>query len=130
MLKTIIVKRLLLISLIFCLSIACTEKDSGCIYDECDHRRKTVKIANGSKGTMLFFPNPDIWMIESREGIIGSNVPIIDGPDIVVPCNLPEEFKVKGLQVVFSGELKDACDDFNSSLSKFYYSTLVKIETD
>ena len=82
----------------------------GCQYDGCDLRRQTIKIATNASGRISVLAKyPDIWAIVSEEGIIGEDDPSFDGPDIVVICSLPDSMKVIGLQVIFSGELKDTC---------------------
>lgn len=120
-------KKLSLVILIFLLSTACGDDEDTCIYEGCDERRQTVKTAKRSLGTIGFFSNPDTWIIWS-DGIIGSDVQIIDGPDVVVPCNFPDEFKELGLRVQFSGELKDTCDEFPDGTSVYYYSKLNEIK--
>lgn len=102
-----------------------------CVYEKCDPRKKTVKTATNTKAvvSVLDSRHPDIWVLVSEEGIIGSSHPTYDGPDIVVPCNLPDSLKVMGQKVLFSGELKPSCDDFEPGFSIIYYSNLQSIKT-
>lgn len=113
------------------LNVGCKEERDTCAYEGRDSRRQTVKVAQEARGrvTLIAGENSDFWAIVSEEGIIGQNTPIYDGPDIIVPCNLPDTLKEVDLRVVFSGELKSACDDFASlnSFSTIYYSTLSQI---
>ena len=116
--------QLLLISLIF----ACKDDvqiQDGCQYNGCDLKRQTIKLAVNAVGRISIFNQqyPDLWVIVSDEGIIGKDKVIIDGPDIVVICNLPDSLKVYDLQVIFSGELKDSCEDFEKGFSEIYYCT-------
>lgn len=113
--------QLFLISSIF----ACKDDvqiQDGCQYNGCDLKRQTIKLADNAAGRInVLSKHPDTWVIVSEEGIIGEDGPIYDGPDIVVICNLPDSLKVIGLQVIFSGELKDSCGDFDTWVSKNYY---------
>ncbi|GAB1464035.1 hypothetical protein [Pedobacter sp.] len=77
--------------------------------------------------------HPNTWCIISMQGIIGSSATSYDSRDIVIPCNLSEELKVEGNQILFSGELKDVGNDFKDSpdkawLENLYYSELSRIE--
>lgn len=122
---------LFLCSIFLLCSFSCKQDSNTCDYEGCDLRRTTIKIANEVRGriSVLDSIHPDLWVIVSEEGIIGQNNPVFDGPDIVVVCNLPDSFKVYDTKVIFSGELKDACDDFisSNSPSKIYYSNLTQI---
>ena len=102
-----------------------------CAYEKCDPRKKTVKTATNSKAriSVLDSCHPDIWVLVSEEGIIGSKYPAYDGPDIVVPCNLPDSLKVMGRKVLFSGKLKPSCNDFEPGFSIVYYTNLQSIKT-
>jgi len=116
--------QLLLISLIFSCKDDVQIQD-GCQYNGCDLKRPTIKTANNAAGRISIFSKqyPDLWVIVSEDGIIGEDGPIYDGPDIVVICNLPDSLKVYDLQVIFSGELKDSCEDFEKGFSEIYYCT-------
>lgn len=103
--------------------------------DDCHRKRRIIKQANGITGVVSRLSNehPDVWCIVSMQGVIGSLETSYDSRDIVIPCNLPEELKVVGNQVLFSGELKDIGDDFKDSpdkvwLENAYYSELSRIE--
>lgn len=105
------------------------QKDNICEFNGCDIMRPTIKVANQSKGriAILSAQHPDIWVIVSEEGIIGEDTPIFDGPDIVVVCNFPDSLKISDQRVVFSGELKDSCGDYEGWNSKIYYGYLTEL---
>jgi len=114
--------------LLFSIMTSCKEQDR-CEYESCDFRRPTIKVADHAKGRIgiLSSQYPDTWVIISEEGIIGESTPIFDGPDIVVVCNLPDSLKINDQRVVFSGELKDSCTDFEKWTSKVYYGHLTTV---
>lgn len=105
------------------------QKDSACEFRGCDTTRPTIKFANQAKGriTILSAQHPDTWAIISEEGIIGEDTPIFDGPDIVVVCNFPDTLKIIDQRVVFSGDLKDSCGDYETWNSKIYYGYLTEV---
>lgn len=96
----------------------------------CDVSRKTVKVARNVQGRVRIFDidHPNLWVIVSQQGIIGQTGPIFDGPDIVVPCNLPDNMKQNGLLVVFSGDLKDSKNELPTLTNKVYYSQLTNLQ--
>lgn len=95
----------------------------------CDVARKTVKVAKDVKGrvTVLDVDHPSLWVIVSEQGVIGVPGPVFDGPDIVIPCNMPDSLKKYDLKVVFSGDLKESQDGLPSGTSKLYYSSVTSI---
>lgn len=112
--------------LLLSLILSCTDDDQdACEYNGCDIRRQTIKLADNAVGriSVLSQQYPDLWVIVSEEGIIGDDNVLIDGPDIVVICDLPDSLKTNGLKVIFSGDLKNSCKDFEKGLSAIYYST-------
>lgn len=121
-----------LLSFILISSLGCEENEGppSCEYEGCDPKRQTIKIAEEARGriSVLDSNHPNLWVIVSEEGIIGQEGPIFDGPDVVVACNLPDSIKEYGLQVIFSGELKDACGDFEPSNSTIYYSNIKQLQ--
>lgn len=122
--------KLTLLLWVFLISgFGCKENVIPCEYEGCDPKRQTIKIAEEVRGriSVLDSKHPNLWVIVSEEGIIGQEGPIFDGPDIVVACNLPDSLKENGLKVIFSGELKDACDDFKLFNSTLYYSNLTQM---
>ncbi len=113
---------ILILFMLLVLSCNNNVKDS-CEYTGCDPQRQTIKIAYEAKGRVEVFSQkfPDLWVIVSEEGIIGDNNAIFDGPDVVIICNLPDSMKIMGRKVIFSGELKSSCEDFERGLSEIYY---------
>ena len=106
------------------LMLSCdNEMQENCIYDGCDSRRKTIKVADNIVGRVSILSQhyPDTWVIISKKGIIGDGNMIYDGSDIIVICNLPDSIKFDGQKVVFSGKLKDSCDDFDKWVGEIYY---------
>jgi hypothetical protein len=110
---------------------SCKDDLDSCEYEGCDQQRQTIKKAKEVKGRISVFDSqhPNLWVIVSEEGIIGSDAPIFDGPDVVIFCNIPDSLKTNNLRVIFSGELKDSCDDFKPSISEIYYSTITQISS-
>ena len=110
--------------------VRCKKQDDPCAYDKCDPRRKTIKVAENSKArvSVLSIRHPDVWVLVA-DGIIGYDGPIFDGPDIVVPCNMPDSLKIMDLKVTFSGDLKSSCDEYGPSLSTIYHSNLRMIKS-
>lgn len=121
-------KYFLLIILLSNLTNCKSNEQTPCIYKGCDAERPTIKNAIHAKGRITTLSgHPEIWIIVSEEGIISENTPIFDGPDIVVICNLADSLKIINQRVIFSGELKDSCNDFEAWTSKVYYSYLTDI---
>jgi len=120
----------ILISAALILIAARCEEENSCDYKGCDPRRQTIKVAQNAIGrvAILSAQHPDVWVIVSEDGIIGENSVVFDGPDIVIACNLPDSMKKDGLKVIFSGELKDSCNDYNSFTSIIYYSSTENIQ--
>lgn len=121
--------RCILLATLFCSLTNCmSNEQTYCKYVGCDVKRPTIKNANQAKGRITTLTgHSDTWIIVSEEGIIGQNTPVFDGPDIVIACNLPDSLKVLNQKVVFSGELKDSCDEIKAWTSKVYYSYLIEI---
>ncbi len=119
----------LLIATFFCGLTNCMSiEQTSCKYIGCDVKRPTIKNANQAKGRITTLSgHPDTWIIISEEGIIGQNAPIFDGPDIVIACNLADSLKILNQKIIFSGELKNSCDEFKSWTSKVYYSYLTEV---
>ena len=123
-------KCILLMTLFCSLTNCMSNEQTSCKYIGCDVKRPTIKNANQVKGRITTLSgHPDTWIIVSEEGIIGQNTPVFDGPDIVVVCNLADSLKILNQKVIFSGELKDSCDEFKAWTSKVYYSYLTEITT-
>ncbi len=115
---------ILLSSLTYCMS----NEQTQCTYKGCDTQRPTIKNAKHVKGRITTLSGrPDTWIIVSEEGIVGQNTPIFDGSDIVIACNLADSLKILNQKVIFSGELKDSCDEFKTWTSKVYYSYLTDL---
>jgi len=86
----------LLIGSFFLISVSCTEEDNPAISCGCDSQ--TIKYYENVVGTVMRF---DTFYIELQES---------DGTIGVGPCEgLDDEFKIEGLKVVVSGELKQIC---------------------
>jgi hypothetical protein len=118
----------MLLTLLCSLTNCISNEQASCTYKGCDYQRPTIKNANQVKGRITTLSgHPDTWIIVSEEGIIGQNTSIIDGPDIVIACNLADSLKILNQRVIFSGELKDSCDEFKALTSKIYYSYLTYI---
>ncbi len=100
--------------------------------EACYQDRKIVKIAKNIRGvvSILDSKHPNTWSIKSRQGIIGSPGPTYDSFDIIIPCNLPNNFKKEGLLVFFSGALKDPNKDFKNSADSIYYADVYYSQLD
>ncbi|MEN8249809.1 MAG: hypothetical protein ABFS32_12825 [Bacteroidota bacterium] len=112
--------------IILYLSISCNnETKDPCQFNGCNSQRQTIKVASNAKGRIstLSQQYPDLWVIVSEEGIIGEESITFDGPDIIIVCNINDSLKVLGQKVIFSGELKDSCNDFEKGVSEIYYCT-------
>jgi len=123
-------KSILLLTLFCSLTSCMSNEQIPCNYVGCDVKRPTIKSANQVKGRITKLTgHPDTWIIVSEEGIIGQNTPVFDGPDIIIACNLADSLKILNQKVIFSGKLKDSCDEFKAWTSKVYYSYLTEITT-
>jgi hypothetical protein len=89
-----------------------------------------IKSAKDVRGrvSVLDLDNPNTWVIVSEQGIIGNPNPVYDGPDIVIPCNLPDTLKRQDTKVVFSGDLREYKGSARSWLSTLYSSRLTAIK--
>lgn len=97
----------------------------------CGLEGPAVKVAKDVRGrvSVLDASNPDLWVIVSEQGIIGNPNPIYDGPDIVIPCNLPDSLKRQNLKVIFSGDLKEYKGTAKGWLSTLYNSELTSVKS-
>lgn len=116
-------------------SLGCKKSDTD--VSGCFGNRITVKSVTGVKGriSILDTKHPDLWCIISTQGIYNSEDPSYDSADIVIPCQLPEDFKKTGLLVTISGDLKDVGRDFKTDAysvlySNIYYSDLKELKID
>jgi len=116
------------LGLILVMGISCDMKDINPDNTGCYDAYKTLKTASDAKGIiqMMEKDGESIWYILSMEGIIGYDGPTFDTRDLVIPCNLQDDYKEVGLDVVFSGSLKDTGQDF-VDYPHIYYANLSKI---
>ena len=86
----------LLIGALLLISVSCKEEGNPAI--SCGCGSETIKYYENVVGTVMRF---DTFFIELQES---------DGTIGVEPCEgLADEFKIEGLKVVMSGELKQSC---------------------
>lgn len=97
---------------------------------DCEAPGAVIKTANQVRGriSVLDTAHPDLWVIVSEQGIIGNPNPIYDGPDIVLPCNLPDSLKRQDVNVLFSGELRQYQGLLTTWTSTLYNSRLTAIK--
>ncbi|WP_164675059.1 hypothetical protein [Anditalea andensis] len=119
---------LVILGTILLMGFSCDRKD---IYPDkagCYDTNKTIKTASNAKGMIQMMEKDAeiIWYILSMEGIIGDDRPTFDARDVVIPCNLQDQYKEIGLNVVFSGNLEDTGQDFGD-FPHIYYTKLSKI---
>ncbi len=97
---------------------------------DCEVPGAVIKTANEVRGriSVLDTAHPDLWVIVSEQGIIGNPNPINDGPDIVLPCNLPDSLKRQDVNVLFSGELRQYQGSLTAWTSTLYNSRLTAIK--
>src|SRR5690554_1164080 len=119
----------ILLGMALLMGFGCENNDLKPNDRECFEARQTIKTASNAKGVMLTTEKDEqvIWYILSLEGIIGYDGPTYDTRDLVIPCDLPDKFKVEGLRVSFSGRLKDTERDFGD-FSHIYYGNLTDIQ--
>ena len=97
---------------------------------DCEAPGAVVKTANDVQGriSVLDTAHPDLWVIVREQGIIGNPNPIYDGPDIILPCNLPDSLKRQDVNVLFSGELRQYQGSLTAWTSILYNSRLTAIK--
>ncbi|MCJ8167572.1 hypothetical protein MKJ04_22205 [Pontibacter sp. E15-1] len=95
---------LALVSVALLSAFGCQKEEAqapGATLLPCDANRETVQTANALEGFVWF--NTTIQEYAIYVGVGGT----YDTQYVCVPCKLPEELKQEGVQVVFSGKLKD-----------------------
>ena len=94
---------LIFISLL--LGMACQEQVSRCDSPACSADRKTVKEWDEKEGIVEYDQEAQMYLVNVGES-----------PDIHIfgyACNLPEEFRIEGMSVIVSGELKEDCNELS-----------------
>jgi hypothetical protein len=122
----------IVVSLLQGLLVACQnpEPDASNKLVDCVAPGAVIKTAQQVRGyiSVLDADHPDLWVIVSEQGIIGNTNPIYDGPDIVLPCNLPDSLRKQDVRVLFSGELRYYQGPLTAWTSTLYNSRLTAIE--
>lgn len=89
----------------------------------------TVLVATDEIGTVsnYYDPNDTLWVILSGVGIEGQT---FDSRNVGMVCGFPDELKIQGAAVVFSGNFKNAEDDYDPRFPghSMYHLSLTSIE--
>ncbi len=116
--KPKILKLSLVILLFLFIGIGCDKNDWSEVElsnFSCDENSKTVDSYIEIRGTISSIPEiheePIFIYVESPD--VGKS------GEYILPCNLPQEYNKEGLEVIFSGELKEIIDhvETNDSIS-------------
>lgn len=101
-----------------------SQKELGCM-----QASEVIKTATNAKGMIMKMERggKPIWYILSMEGVIGESSPTYDTRDLVIPCNLHNDFRKEGEMVKFSGDLALYGKEF-SNLSHIFLGELSDIE--
>lgn len=114
-------KKLCCFIIIVSIVISCKKnKQSSCDYDVCDENRTTVHTANLWVGYLGYYNDIRKWAVNYQ-------IPnTTDGLRTCIICtNIPDSLKQIGRQVIFSGNLKESCNNPKPELGhqEIYYIT-------
>lgn len=114
--------RMILITLVFFSVASCTKIR---IDPDCYPKNQIEHEANNWQGRVIYFDELGQWTI--RHHVPGT----IDSFYTSVVCNMPDEYKIDQLEVIFSGYLKDDKGKINPSTiiggEEFFFLDLIDI---
>lgn len=98
-------------------------RDNAAMSGNCN-LENIVKSAANTKGIISYDTQSQRYAVFS--GIDGT----YDSQDIGIACNLPDNYKIEGLNVLFSGNYYK-CDEFSPLIpgQTYYYLDITKIES-
>lgn len=92
---------------------------------DCGYNGKTIKVINDQDVTVNNIG--DLFFLYFEEGIKIDSPNLLDTIYLLLPCNLPDQFKIDNQNVTVSGEIEDNPDySSHNNYTDFYINEISK----